>query len=210
MHPTGENSGTAMDVDDKHTFSPTKYKENLEILSPIADGIVVDWDLLEKLWNYSLGNYLKYDNLKGLPVLVTEKPYNPPVLRQKYTEMMFESFNVSAFFLAKDSVLSCYALGKTSGLVVDCSGSGTTISPVSDGWNEYKGMSRSSVGGRVMDGYLMSLLTKKLKTLPKPLYRLQKTVLTERNNEINVLDNINALTGLSSFSFVLLLLCCCW
>jgi len=102
---------------------------------------------------------------------------------------MFERFQTGAFFLAKDAVLACYACGKTSGLVVDCGASGTVISPVSDGWVETKGLARSSIGGRVMDGYLLSLLSKRFKSKPRPLYKLHKQVLPERNNDILVTDN---------------------
>jgi actin-related protein len=105
------------------------------------------------------------------------------------TELMFEKFQSSAFFLSKDAVLSCYSVGKTSGLVVDCGGGGTVVTPVVDGWIELKGISRSNLSGRLMDAYMLALVTKKLKTMPKPLYRLQKTVITERNNELQVADN---------------------
>jgi actin-like protein 6A len=104
-------------------------------------------------------------------------------------ELMFEKFQSGAFFLAKDSVLACYACGKTSGLVVDCGASGTVISPISDGWVETKGLARSSIGGRVMDAYLLSLLTKRSKSKPRPLYKLTKQILSERNNELLVTEN---------------------
>jgi actin-like protein 6A len=54
----------------------------MDIVSPVMDGVIVDWDLLEKLWTYSLSNYLKTD-LRGLPVLVAEKPFTAPSTRRK-------------------------------------------------------------------------------------------------------------------------------
>jgi actin-related protein len=39
-------------------------------------------------------------------------------------ELMFETFDVPAVFMSKDAVLSCYAVGRTSGLVIDCGASG--------------------------------------------------------------------------------------
>lgn len=35
-------------------------------------------------------------------------------------EYLMERFGSSAVFLARDAALSCYACGKTSGIVVDC------------------------------------------------------------------------------------------
>lgn len=55
----------------------------MQIVSPVVDGVVADWDLLEKLWSYSTANFLKTD-IKGLPVLVSEKPYASPSSRHKY------------------------------------------------------------------------------------------------------------------------------
>ncbi len=103
---------------------------------------------------------------------------------------MFEKFGVSAFFLAKDAVLSCYAVGKTSGLVVDCGGGGTVVTPVTDGWVELKALSRSHLSGRLMDAYLLSLVSRRLKAYPRPLYRLTKTAVPERNHEVIVQDQL--------------------
>lgn len=66
----------------KYNFSPHKYSPNVEMKFPAYESITSDWDLLEKLWDFSLDNFLKVD-LSGLPVLLAEKPYNTPELRQK-------------------------------------------------------------------------------------------------------------------------------
>ena len=49
---------------------------------PTHESIASDWDLMERLWDFSLENFLKVD-LSGMPVLVAEKPFNTPELRQK-------------------------------------------------------------------------------------------------------------------------------
>jgi actin-like protein 6A len=102
---------------------------------------------------------------------------------------MFEKFQTSAFFLSKDAVLSCYSVGKTTGLIIDCGGGGTVVSPVVDGWIELKALSRSNLSGRLLDAYMLSSVTKKSKFSPRPLYRLNKTVFPDRNNEIIVSEN---------------------
>lgn len=101
---------------------------------------------------------------------------------------MFEKNSTSAFFLTKDAVLSCYACGKTSGLVIDAGASGTVVAPVQDGWVDMKGVNRSVVGGRVLDSHVSTLLKK---TIPggsiRPAFRLNKTV-TEWG--VQVSDNL--------------------
>lgn len=91
---------------------------------------------------------------------------------------MFEKYQIGGLFLSKDAVLSCYACGKTSGLVVDCGADSTVFAPVVDGWVEAKGVSRNKVGGRMMDQMLLYQLQRRLQRKPLPLYRLSKEVST--------------------------------
>ena len=72
---------------------------------------------------------------------------------------MFETYNTPALFVSKDAVLSCFASGKTSGVVVDCGASGTVVTPVSDGWAETTAISRSIVGGQYMDAHFLHTLS---------------------------------------------------
>jgi actin-like protein 6A len=113
---------------------------------------------------------------------------------------MFEKHETAAFFLSKDAVLSCYAVGKSTGLVVDCGGSGTVVTPVSDGWVELKAVSRNSIGGRFMDAYMIQLVAKKLKSVPKPMYKLNKAIgQNNLTNSISFSSN-NASSSQEDFS----------
>ena len=57
--------------------------------SAIKDGLVSDWDKLEKIWDHALSVYVKAD-LKETPVLLAEKPYNPTALRRKYVIVLLK------------------------------------------------------------------------------------------------------------------------
>lgn len=94
-------------------------------------------------------------------------------------EIMFEKYETAGYFVSKDSVLSCYACGKTSGLVVDASDSGILVSPVQDGWCDLKGVTRSIVGGRLIDAHVTSILKKRGINDIRPLYRLKKNVVKD-------------------------------
>jgi actin-related protein len=136
----------------------------LSLENPVKNGEIVDWDLLEKTWEHAMTRYMKAD-IKESPVLIAEKPYNPPSSRQRMTELMFETFDAPAVFISKDAVLECYACGRTTGLVIDIGASGTVLSPVCDGYVDTRGLSRSIVGGRLMDSYALSVIKKQASKL---------------------------------------------
>ena len=59
------------------------------------------------------------------PALLTEAPLNPRQNRDKVAEIFFETFRTPALFFAPPAVLSLYASGRTTGVVLDV-GEGVT------------------------------------------------------------------------------------
>merc|ERR1712224_378410 len=94
---------------------------------PLDHGIVNNWDDMEKVWRHTFDNELRMvvgdeneadEDCQG--VLLTEAPMNPKDNRERMTQIMFETFNVRRFYVAIQAVLSLYASGRTTGVVVDC------------------------------------------------------------------------------------------
>jgi Actin len=59
------------------------------------------------------------------PLLCAEAPFLSKDAREKMVEHLFESFSCPAVFLAKNPVLSSFALGRQTSLVVDIGHTGT-------------------------------------------------------------------------------------
>jgi len=129
----------------------------LRLSYPVGHGIVEDWGAMEKIWHYTFYTDLRLDPGEH-PVLLTEPPLNPRPNREKMCEIMFETFNVPALYIAMQAVLSLYASGRTTGLVCD-SGTGVThVVPIYEGFALTHAISRLDLAGRDITEYLMRLL----------------------------------------------------
>uniref|UniRef100_A0A2K5DHV3 Actin-like protein 6A n=1 Tax=Aotus nancymaae TaxID=37293 RepID=A0A2K5DHV3_AOTNA len=152
-----DDGSTLMEIDgDKgKQGGPTYYidtnalrvpRENMEAISPLKNGMVEDWDSFQAILDHTYKMHVKSEASLH-PVLMSEAPWNTRAKREKLTELMFEHYNIPAFFLCKTAVLTAFANGRSTGLILDSGATHTTAIPVHDGYVLQQGIVKSPLAG---------------------------------------------------------------
>mmetsp|Transcript_1451 Transcript_1451/g.2129 ORF Transcript_1451/g.2129 Transcript_1451/m.2129 type:complete len:424 (-) Transcript_1451:123-1394(-) len=162
---SGGNSGKKSSSGITSYFVGSKLDEHrgaFLLEHPMERGSVVDggWDAMELLWEHIYSKSNLNARMEEHPVLLTESPHNPTSHREQLAEIFFETFRVPALFVAPPAVLSLYASGRTTGVVLDVGEGVTHCIPVYEGYALPHSIVRSDLGGVDVTKRLQLLLRK--------------------------------------------------
>ncbi|KAJ3431278.1 actin-7-related [Anaeramoeba flamelloides] len=132
-------------------------RESLTLSSPMERGQIVDWENMERIWNYLFLDKMKHDP-NEYNFLITKKRQTPKSNDETIAEIVFETYGVKAMYLAYDTILSLYSSGRTTGCVLDVGDGCITIEAIYEGFSVPQSINRYDLGGRDITDYLCTLL----------------------------------------------------
>lgn len=138
-------------------FEAVQKSDLLVLRQPIENGTISNWDDIEKIWHHTFYNELLVAPEEH-PVILAEKPMSPRMNREKKIQMMFETFNVSGFYLGMQAVLALFSIGCTTGVVWDA-GEGVSFTvPIYEAYGLPHAIMRSTISGADITKHLQKTL----------------------------------------------------
>ncbi|XP_033735141.1 actin-related protein 2 [Pecten maximus] len=136
----------------------SQLRAMLEVNYPMENGMVRNWEDMEHLYNYTFGPEKLDLDARNSKILLTEPPMNPTKNRERMIEYMFEKYEFAGVYIAIQAVLTLYAQGLLTGVVVDSGDGVTHICPVYEGFALPHLTRRLDIAGRDITKYLIKLL----------------------------------------------------
>lgn len=137
-----------------------KLRHQLEVTYPINNGIVQNWEDMNHVWDHMINEILKIDPSE-CKILLSDPPLNPTTNREKMIQTMFETYKFESVFIQIQAVLTLYAQGLLTGLVIDSGDGVTHVVPVVDGFSFPHTTKRMKIAGRQITSYLIDLLLRR-------------------------------------------------
>lgn len=127
-----------------------------KIFYPINKGIIQDWLSFEKIIDYIFYNLRVDPSLVN--VLFAVHPLFPYSDLKKLFELFLEKYQCRAFYPVLDSMLTLYAGGFQTGLVVEIGDSLTRLTPIYQGYKLDHAIKHIDIGGRVLTRFMEKIL----------------------------------------------------
>ncbi|SCV04216.1 LAMI_0H14334g1_1 [Lachancea mirantina] len=185
----------------KRIFSEQAMKiarENYEIKPVVENGCITDWDAAEEQWTWAIENEMRYETTKGIPAFLTEPIWNNDQNRKKSLEVLLESLEFEACYIAPTPTCVSFSMGRPTCLVVDIGHDVASVSPVIDGMTLTRNSTRNFLAGRFMN----SIIEKQMEPIQVwPLFKVafKKPQFVEKKFPFSVDDSLSTFATAREF-----------
>ncbi|KAK8869539.1 hypothetical protein IAR55_000105 [Kwoniella newhampshirensis] len=155
------------------------WRPGMEVDNFMLDGVVNDPEPAAALLHHILRDRLCVDPTEH-PLMLTEPAWNTPKARQALAEMVFEGEGMPALYFGSSGVLSAFAAGKPTALVLDVGYANSSAVPVVDGYALRAGTMRQPLGSSLLVSQLHHHFTNPSRDRAFPLSLLPRQLIAKR------------------------------
>lgn len=131
----------------------------LKLRYPIKNGVFQNEQDILTIFNHIYNKLdIKSEEIKEHPIFISEPILNPYFHRKQIASTLFENLSVPALFFGSQPILSLFASGEKSGVVLESGDGITQCCVVYEGYSIPHSFIRYDFGGRNVTEYLQTLL----------------------------------------------------
>ncbi|WWC69200.1 uncharacterized protein I206_103137 [Kwoniella pini CBS 10737] len=160
------------------------WRKGMEVDNFMQDGIVYDAEPASRLLNHILHDRLGV-NPEEHPLMITEPAWNTTKAREQLTQMVFEGEKMPALYFGSAGVLSAFAAGKPTALVLDVGYTHSSVVPIVDGYALRAGTMRQPLGSELLISQFHSHFIKPSSTRDFPLSLASRHLISKRDPQLN-------------------------
>ena len=123
------------------------------IIYPIKNGIIQDFEIMKKIWDCIFYNHMKIEP-KKCKLLMSMANISDKTNFHKIIKIMINHYNFRGVQIYDQQILSLYGVGKNMGLVVDIGHNLTRIVPIYDSIILHKAVKYSCLAGSSINKYI--------------------------------------------------------
>ncbi|MBN1801321.1 MAG: zinc ribbon domain-containing protein [Candidatus Lokiarchaeota archaeon] len=135
-----------------------KMRGVLKVKRPIERTTIMSWEDFYEILNHIFYTLLRIENLSAYPVFYVEPSFIQRETKEYIARVLFETHRVQSLIMVPSPILSIFAVGLTTGLVVESGHGVTTIVPIVNGKVYHQAIQKLNLAGMDVIGNLRTLL----------------------------------------------------
>ncbi|BEI81562.1 hypothetical protein CcaverHIS002_0207220 [Cutaneotrichosporon cavernicola] len=160
------------------------WRKDMEIGSFMVDGIVNDAEAAGQMLSYVLRSRMGVDPTEH-PLMLTEPAWSTPASRETLAQLAFEGEGVPAMYFGSSGVLSAFAAGKPTALVLDVGYANSSAVPVVEGYALRAGTMRQPLASSLVLAQLHHHFQTPTPTRAFPLSLLPRQLIARRDTSVD-------------------------